>query len=144
MKKTIGLFLVLFAVLRVHGAEVGEDRLKLFTHTRRSNITYEWWLGASLAAAIPKWQPEIRDEPPLSLKKAIAIARKEGQKGEELESVEILSIRGLQFVPAFNSFFYYKLTFRSLMLFDRRVCIVLMDGKVLAPLEVGKESVRMR
>src|SRR5689334_3921852 len=100
-------------------AAVPEDVLALLSHHRRSGFTYEWFLPASRASAPPKWRPEKGEEPPLSLMKAIAIARKAGEPWERLESVSILSIPGAEDLPAFRGVFYYKLLFK-VEEFDRR------------------------
>jgi hypothetical protein len=85
---------------------------------------------------LPQWQPERGDPLPLSLLKAIGIARKRGGSNEKLESVAIQSIRGAEYAPPFDTVFYYKCTFR-VGPFDQRTSIILMDGTVLEPKVVG-------
>jgi hypothetical protein len=70
---------------------------------------------------------------------AIRIARQEGSASDKLESVAILSIPAAEYMPAFNRVFYYKCVFR-VDPFDRRVCVVLMDGSVLQARDVGTKT----
>ncbi len=126
------LLLAWLTLLPLIGAQAPENRVMLFSHTRRSGITFEWWLSQSRAALLPRWNPDEGDEPPLSLTKAIATAQKEGEKSEKLESVAIVSIPGAEYALPFDKVFYYKVTFK-VGSFDRRVCVVLMDGSLLRP-----------
>jgi hypothetical protein len=109
-----------------------EDQVQLFSHKRRSGRVYDWWLAESRTVGLPVWNVEQKEEPPLPLLRAIEIARAAGEKWERLESVAILSIPGAEFEPPFGRVFYYKCVFR-VETFDRRVCVVLMDGTILEP-----------
>jgi len=125
---------ILGVVLVIHGyAAAVDDKVRLLSATRRSGVRYDWILPSSRASAAPVWRPDQGQEPPLALMKAIAIARNDGEKGEKLESVAILSIPGATYAPPFDTVFYYKCTFIADP-FDRRICIVLMDGTVLRPI----------
>ena len=133
MKSTLCLVSLWIATLVLHAVDAPEERVKLYSHVGRSTATNEWWLGASRAGSLPKWNPEQDKEPPLPLAKALEIARKGGDERERLESVAIQSILGADYAPPFNSVFYYAVWFKGG--FERRLCVILMDGSILQPIQ---------
>lgn len=136
LKRELYLIFSLCTIAILSASESTEDRVLLFSHMRRSGITFEWWLPASRARNLPKWQAEEKEHPPLAMTDAVRIARNKGQKGEKLVSVAVQSIPGAEYAPPFNTVFYYKVTFQ-VDSFDRRVCAVLMDGSVLEPIKTA-------
>jgi hypothetical protein len=108
-----------------------EDDVLLYSLAARSGITNEWRLYQSVAKR-SLWVPDEQELPPLSFAKALAIGRKAGDPQDKLESIGIYNIPGAEHLPPFDRVYYYRCIFR-IGHFERRCCIILMDGSILEP-----------
>jgi hypothetical protein len=132
-------FLTLLAVNIVSHSTASEEWVRLHSDRYRSGVTFEWWLSESRAKDLPKWNHEANQDRPLSLLKAIEIARKSAGAFNKLDSVSIDSIRGADDYPPLSEVFYYRVVFRGPP-YDHRTCIVLMDGTLVRPTRANREN----
>lgn len=95
--------------------------------------TNEWWLPVSQMERLPQWRGE--GDPPLSLKKALKIARKWITPQSGNGDVNQLLLRPLN--PdgpgRYASTYFYVIEFCVAPYGNHITCVVLMDGTVLNP-----------
>ena len=115
----------------------GNDGKRVFVDMtdgdRNCSGTNIWWLSATQAARLPKWDPRST-QPPLSLNKALKSAKKwiDSKGGGDVEEV-ILRPVGRRDSSPYRYLFYYRFSFGVVPYGNHLTCIVLMDGTILKP-----------
>ena len=137
----IGFYALMCAVAVSLHAQREEPRLLLYhTNTDHGGGTNQWWLPLDRLEQLPKWRPEMGNEPTLSLMNAIKIGKKWiASKGVGTGDVDEIVLRPVHPEEIrFRSCFYYRIKFSVAPYANHLTCIVLMDGTVLEPTLHGK------
>jgi len=102
----------------------------------------DWFLSTNRCSKLPAWHPEKKD-PPLSVKKAIRIAKswlvKKGLGGGQIELILLRPVNRTDDGP-YRSTFFYVIEFGVAPYGNHVTCVVLMDGTVLEPERVGESA----
>jgi hypothetical protein len=99
--------------------------------------TNQWWLPASRLEHLPHWKGN--GNPPLSVKRALKIARKwiAPRSGDgDVHHILLRAINADALEARYRYSFYYAIEFCVNPYGNHITCIVLMDGSVLEPLRI--------
>jgi len=120
----------------------GQDaKLQIYVHEARGGYTNIWRVSLSRIQATPWWK--VGEKPPLSLDKAIEIAKTNVLDGGESKDFWIDDVDIHPVIFGFKekkgqSVYFYNICFSGPSFAGyRRRCIVLMDGTVVQPEWLG-------
>jgi hypothetical protein len=117
-----------------------EDRILLYqAEAYLGRATNQWWLPYGRLDHLPLWKDAERN-PPISLKKAISLARKWtiskiGHDGD-IDQVLLRPIGPDVGQSKLSLSFFYAIEFSVNPYGNHITCVVLMDGTVLEPLRI--------
>lgn len=138
--RAICIFLMLSDV-----AWAGSEKMKITFSPASDGSGNIYEIDISNASSLPGWNPAV-DEPPLSVKSVLAIARKELESEAHESSLKLASVRlSSASVVEKAVVWYYSVTFINDAKYRRdgfieKTINVLMDGSVIKPRKVSKEE----
>lgn len=120
---------------------VKANNVELYYHVNQWGSTNVWFTSQYALTNAPKWKAG-EEEPPLSLGKAIDIAKKQMVYPEGKGVYWIEEIAVTPFAPTSDTgIYYYNIVFGGVSYVGHlRRCIMLMDGTIVQPQILGVKS----
>ena len=140
MKTKASAFPVLVLLIGFAQPSPADDLLNLFTH-RSEDKEYAYSITRARALSVTRWADPI-SEPPLSVSRAVALAKEEvKRKHGKFDDFEVTAIdlRRVHYPPQLSDIWYYSVAFFPIIDGHRiyegnYAAVVLMDGSVVEPI----------
>jgi hypothetical protein len=142
--KTAHLIICLLLFVSTLATRASEDsKYPIHRHESDYGFTNVWFITKSRLETLPVWKDE-KEEPPLSIGKAIALAKAWAvSKGASTNAfVETIVFRSMS--PGapnskFRSVYFYNIRFGEVVQFGSHMtCIILLDGSIVEPESIGR------